>query len=244
MVYKSLVMDLSENTRHTSASRQTPLQRELHRRMRLLGLSARGLSLSAGLNDSAVKNILNGRSVHPRADTLTALARALGCTMSDLLCTPTDSMGDNTPPTTTRGSSSDVAFLPIYDLRLSAGPGAWVEDHPIAITKEPFRRALLEGLTASPVSLLLMARVSGDSMDPSLVDGDTVLVDRGQAHPTRDGIYALRWVDDVMVKRISVDPRDGFLSILSDNRAYRSYESVAPQDITILGRVIWLARSL
>jgi DNA-binding Xre family transcriptional regulator len=65
----------------------TPLQRELRRRMIEKKLSMRGLSLKAGLNATAVKAIMRGNSQHPRHDTIEKLATALDCTPDDLLGT-------------------------------------------------------------------------------------------------------------------------------------------------------------
>ncbi len=68
-------------------SAQTPLQRQLRRRMAAFDppLSARALSLMAGKSEKTVTAILDGRSRNPRHDTLQALARVLGCTVDDLL---------------------------------------------------------------------------------------------------------------------------------------------------------------
>lgn len=64
---------------------QTPLQRQILARLREKGWSRRKLSLKAGLNESAVKTILSGKSQHPRHDTLEKLARELECTVEALL---------------------------------------------------------------------------------------------------------------------------------------------------------------
>jgi transcriptional regulator with XRE-family HTH domain len=48
-------------------------------------MSAREASLKAGLNESAVKNILNGKSISPRGDTLNRLAIVLGISPADLM---------------------------------------------------------------------------------------------------------------------------------------------------------------
>jgi transcriptional regulator with XRE-family HTH domain len=63
----------------------TFLQSELRRRMKLCGLSARALSLKAGLNETFVKAVLRGNSRNPRTDTLGAIADVLGCKTDDLL---------------------------------------------------------------------------------------------------------------------------------------------------------------
>jgi len=62
----------------------TPLQAELRRRMVAGGFNQKSLARNAGLNETAVRDILKGRSRSPRIDTLEALARTLGCSVVDL----------------------------------------------------------------------------------------------------------------------------------------------------------------
>ena len=63
----------------------THLQAQIAARGQRLGLSMRKLSLTAGLNETAVKAIMTGRSKSPRGDTLQAIAQALGTTVHELL---------------------------------------------------------------------------------------------------------------------------------------------------------------
>ena len=44
-----------------------------------------------------------------------------------------------------------------------------------------------------------------------------------------------------MVKRLALAP-GGLLSILSDNAAYPSYDSVPWADVEVIGRVVWAGR--
>ena len=53
--------------------------------MQEMGWSGRQLSDQAGLNESAVKNILNERSKYPRVDTLHKIATALETTVGEIL---------------------------------------------------------------------------------------------------------------------------------------------------------------
>jgi DNA-binding CsgD family transcriptional regulator len=54
-------------------------------RMGEKGLSARALSIKAGLNDTAARDVFSGKSVVPRLRTLVGFANALGCAVSDLV---------------------------------------------------------------------------------------------------------------------------------------------------------------
>jgi transcriptional regulator with XRE-family HTH domain len=61
---------------------------ELRRRMKLRDLSARKLSRKAGLGESSIKEILAGRSQHPRSDTMAKIAKALGSSVAELTVPP------------------------------------------------------------------------------------------------------------------------------------------------------------
>lgn len=63
---------------------ETPIQREIRWRMNAAGYNQKSLARAAGLNQTAVRDILKGRSRNPRADTLEALARVLDCTLDEL----------------------------------------------------------------------------------------------------------------------------------------------------------------
>ncbi len=89
-----------------------------------------------------------------------------------------------------------------------------------------------------------MIRVDGDSMTPTLSDGDDILVDREDgAGRLRDGIYVLRIEDALVVKRLAVGP-GGRLSVRSDNDAYPGWPDVEPDSIDVVGRVVWVGRRI
>ena len=63
---------------------ESKLQIELRRRMIKAGYNQKGLARAAGLNETAVRDILKGRSRNPRSDTLEALGHVLGCSIDAL----------------------------------------------------------------------------------------------------------------------------------------------------------------
>lgn len=108
-----------------------------------------------------------------------------------------------------------------------------------------FRFAWLRSVTAAPIARLAVIEVDGDSMEPALRSGDTVLVDQTQAQPGRkDGMYVLNKDGDLQVKRVSAHPVTGRYTIKSDNPAYESWSDIEPDAIDIVGRVIWVGRRL
>ena len=82
-------------------------------------------------------------------------------------------------------------------------------------------------------------RVRGDSMTPTLLDGDWVLVDKAQRRVSQEGIYALRVFEDSWIKRISLNLRDRLVRIISDNPVVPMQE-LPEAEIDVIGRVISL----
>ena len=136
-----------------------------------------------------------------------------------------------------------VVMVPQLALGASAGPGALGGD------EQPqghigFEAAWLRGMSSNPKALSII-QVAGDSMIPTLADGDDILVDRADAADRiRDGIYVLRADDGLIVKRIAINPVDRRFSVCSDNAAYPDWNDVDPAAIAIVGRVIWTGRRI
>ena len=112
---------------------------------------------------------------------------------------------------------------------------------------ENSRQRVIHISTAVAVNFLRLQvalAVSGDSMYPTLADGDTILVDLTQRSPSRDGIYIVRFGEFVLVKRLHVDPTRRLITISCDNTHYPPLAPVAPDDVEVAGRVIWVGRRL
>lgn len=58
---------------------------EIRRRLRARGWTAKQLSLTAGLNESYVRDVLSRKSQRPRIAELLKIANALDCTVNDLI---------------------------------------------------------------------------------------------------------------------------------------------------------------
>jgi len=130
-----------------------------------------------------------------------------------------------------RGEWVDV---PRLELGVSAGSGA-VAAGEQAIGAFRFSRGWLRELGFDPAMLSAIC-VIGDSMEPTLRDGDEILVDRGP-RPLHDGIHVVRLDDTLLVKRVDAS-RPGQLSLISDNRSYQPI-TVDAADAAIVGRVVW-----
>lgn len=206
-------------------------------RMRELGLSQAALAARIGATQGAVGQIVNGMTNRSRL--LPDIAKALGVTTEYLLG---DESGRSVPtltPEAQREAMLDelgIARVREVDVSYGMGGGSLVEDFPEQ------RWAHLDaewvaGFTRSPAQALFVASGIGDSMAPTLLDSDRLLIDRGQRQPAQqDRLWALAYGDLGMVKRVRRLPGDRFL-IMSDNDAVGNFEAVA-DEVHFIGRVV------
>jgi len=109
-------------------------------------------------------------------------------------------------------------------------------------TTYAFRRSWLQ--SKGKLENFVLFAVKGDSMDPTITDGDCVLIDRSKKQVVAGTIYALRTKNAVMVKRLQPTGATR-IKVMSDNKLYDSYEiDLKTGDIEIIGQVIWIGREL
>ena len=129
--------------------------------------------------------------------------------------------------------------------RPSKGGGAIVEDEGRPGRDYHFRRSWIRDKLRAAPSMLRVLQVEGDSMLPTLEDGDTVLVDMNQRSPNPPGIFVLHDGMGLVAKRLEHVPMSDppRLRIISDNPHYAPYECTA-EEINVIGRIRWFAREL
>jgi phage repressor protein C with HTH and peptisase S24 domain len=139
--------------------------------------------------------------------------------------------------------SADFVLIPYYDVAAAAGDGA-LPDREDPHATLAFQARWVRSIATGGLNSLAAIRVQGDSMYPSLSDGDQILLDTSDKDKVRDGIYVLRIDDALMVKRISVNPVNRCLTIASDNTTYPTWRDVDPSKVEVIGRVVWVGRKM
>lgn len=137
---------------------------------------------------------------------------------------------------------NSLRAIPKLSVSASAGPGhladAELVECDLAFDEQWLRR---QGLGNAALNMIC---VEGDSMEPTLCDGDDIMVAMLSGNiPRRDSVYVLRIDDALMVKRLAFQP-DGTVTVISDNLSYPAKEGVQMDAITIVGRVVWAGRRL
>lgn len=134
--------------------------------------------------------------------------------------------------------------VPLLDVGASAGAGRTVDGERTR-AHVAFDPRWLRGVASGGPEGLSMIRVEGDSMLPTLADGDEILVDRCDGRQRlRDGVYVLRLEGALMVKRLAFHPVRKTVTINSDNGAYPSWPDCDPERIELVGRAVWMGRRL
>lgn len=133
-----------------------------------------------------------------------------------------------------KGPRSGWIEVPRLPLGASAGPGALViEERPIGAFGFSTGWLREQGLDPAMLSAI---RVSGDSMEPTLRDGDEILVDRAP-RPLSSGVHVVRVENELLVKRLDT-ARPGAIVLISDNAIYPAIE-LAASEVQVIGRVVW-----
>ena len=201
--------------------------------------SLRGFSKHCGLSEATLRSYLSG-DTYPTLDRLMQIALAAEVSPTWL------AFGDGEESLDNSGSASprpplmeDYAFVPLYDAQCSAGAGAW-NDHCRVLTYLSFTRYSLrkQGLTPEHLSAI---RVDGDSMEPVLHNGDTVLIDHTRTNIEGEGIYVIRLDDHLYAKRLQRS-FDG-VAVISENPSYDRLTVPKERlvELEVIGRAVWAA---
>lgn len=135
-----------------------------------------------------------------------------------------------------------ITLVPELELGYSMGGGAVFSDFR-QTGVVPFHRDWLRSIMRGSFGDLFVARGSGDSMQPTLLDGDVVLIDTSQKAITQqDRIWAVSYGDLAMIKRVRRLP-DGAYQLNSDNPAVSPIHAV-DGEMHVVGRVIWIGRRI
>ncbi|WP_246027283.1 S24 family peptidase [Novosphingobium umbonatum] len=129
---------------------------------------------------------------------------------------------------------SEYVDVPRLALSAAAGVGSFVtSEQPFGALR--FSQSWLREMGLHGADLATMT-VAGDSMEPTLRDGDEILIDRS-VRALRDGVHVV-WVEDsLLVKRVDMG-RPGRVRLCSDNTHYAPID-MAPSEVIVIGRVVW-----
>jgi phage repressor protein C with HTH and peptisase S24 domain len=232
-------------------NKPTAIAERLNAAMKAAGYpSQSALSRSSGVPQPTINRILNGvgRGA-PAVETLTALADACNVQVGWLM----DGVGPMERGAVAATSTIPEQFRPVellddgddrlvqvkkVHLRASAGISGfevspdYEEDGTANLTKRWLNKKHVRAEN------LIAVMVRGESMEPTLYDGDMIIVDTADIRPVDGSVYVFNYDGEIIVKRVFRDAGRWYLS--SDNLDQRRYprKLCEGDGCRIIGKVI------
>ncbi len=189
---------------------------------------------------------LEGGQIRMRLDHLKPFAKHLGYTPEQILLW-------GRYPGTGEAESSGARDEPLHrvpelDTRTDPGVGGPKREvrkdgrhaDPIKPEGWVFPASFVREQLRASAERLLVIEVNGDSMAPTIVSGDRVIIDTGHKTPTPDGLYAIRDAfAGIVIKRLQVmrPAKQANVKIISDNPKQGS-EEVPLSELEVVGKVV------
>jgi phage repressor protein C with HTH and peptisase S24 domain len=215
---------------------------KLHERLKEIAKECggnRALCEKSGVSERTFANWLAGSS-EPKVIGISSIANAAGVTI-DWLVT-------GTKPKLKLGAresdAAQVVQIALIGGALETGSGPshqrfQIRDHI------PFSQEFLtQKLGKTDFDQLCIIEVQGDSMAPTMNNGDFALIDR-QATSANDGLNAYVFKDSLYIKRF-VHTLNG-IDIVSDNQSLYPTQRISGEDLEsleILGSVLWVGKTV
>ncbi len=134
----------------------------------------------------------------------------------------------------------EMITIPFYEVYASAGSGVIPFEHEYSDFSIDIHPQVLFNHGVVSTKRLFAMPVKGDSMEPSLFEGDTVIVRRIDTPLVLEGVFVIRIGSELFIKRIQFNKFEGYMQVDSDNSYYRSYTLKGNDlnEVTIIGEAL------
>jgi phage repressor protein C with HTH and peptisase S24 domain len=209
--------------------------------------SADRLARAMGVSPSAFRKWLKGEA-EPSRERLVALARTAGVGIAWLaegegpapILEPI--RGNRRRP----GGHDSLAemdwsqFVLLPHRPKAAAAGSMTPPRPAGTEWIALRHDWVRSVCGIEPSDLVLETATGESMTPTIRDGNTLLIDTTDRTFHNFGIYVLEINGQRLVKRVQ-RKHDGSLVLISDNTAYQPdmVDKDAADQVAVIGRVVW-----
>ena len=152
---------------------------------------------------------------------------------------PTHAIAEPDPTYNTDGHQDDPeeTIEQLAEVAAAAGVGAQVYDETTT-GRVPFRRSWLRRNRIDPANCHIIS-VRGESMEPTLPDGCSIIVDRNRLELQTGCMYVMRTEEGLVVKRAKQNAQGWWL--MSDNPEWAPL--FLTEETDIIGEVRWAGRT-
>lgn len=190
------------------------------------GKNQADIARRAGVSTGTISRIVNKGQDDIKLSSFLGLIDALGIGLRDVF-------GEAVP------SEHDYDFVPKAKAKLGAGYSLEVSSEVESLLA--FRKDFL--LRIGNSSRLVLFDVRGRSMEPTIFENDTVLLNTAETEVVSGKVYGIRIEDELCVKRLRREP--GVIVVSSDNREEGEFKINIADDhhgFAVIGRVRWIGR--
>ena len=196
------------------------------------GISQASFARDIEVSPQALSAWFSGRN-QPSVDAVVKMCTSLSVSPSWLLTGREDSPNHRSIVT------DDFVVIPVFSAQASCGNGNVVETATVVRLIEVNKAWIHRFCGTANMRALNIISVTGDSMSPTLKDGDFIVIDTSAKHAYTDAMFAYMLDDDLFVKRFQRTGRN--LTIRSDNPMYPPVV-LTPEDMEygfkVIGRVV------
>lgn len=211
----------------------------LREKRRILNLSQADVGKAIGVSQQHVDRFEKGYPVP--MNKISALAEVLQ--IDKMMLLPDDLMPAHmtgiemvAEKITSLFNKKDVITIDMIDATACCGDG--IDNLPEKVCGHwKLPTAEFKSITSGKPENIKMLRVQGDSMMPTISEGDFVWVDISNNFISSDGIYLIRMATGLAVKRLQSGLTD--VVIKSDNSSYSDINA-SIGEIQIIGRVVYI----
>ena len=192
-----------------------------------------------GIPSGTFDRIWNHKA-YPKAEYLKLISVKIGVSIDWLLTGEGPEKRDGTGIPYIK-DADEFAYISMAKGELSANGGLVVMPEEFTNQYAFHKRWIEQAGVAAKKAVLMIVR--GDSMEPTLEDGDTVMVDTQRNKLVSGRIYAINCGDDMLqLKRLERTGKK--VRVISDNKKIYDPYDVDPQEIIVIGQLIWYARQM
>lgn len=214
------------------------------------GWSQAELARRVGISTQAVWKLVKGDGQGSKH--LHKIARELGTTPEFLEsgtevgtvteALPKPELASHLRPLEHEDEDDEIVEVMELDLAFGMGGGGYL-DLPVKTKPRRFTRGWLRLFTQAPPSRIFIAQGIGDSMAPTIMNADIVIIDSSENRVRMgDQIWAVAYGETGLIKRLRPMP-DGGVKIMSDNPLVEA-EMAYDGELHVVGKVVAVVRRM
>lgn len=209
----------------------------LDKAMKRAGVNQTQLAEAVGMKQPSIGRLLTGETKTTRA--IDRIAEVLRTTPGYLKGQEPEP--DELLPTVPPPAVPDTVQITEFELAYGLG-ASFIHGAHVHARVRTFTRAWLRYFTEAPFEQLMFARGIGDSMMPTILDSDLLLIDTSQQTPRMwDQLWAIDMGGMGMIKRLRPTKDGTGMQLLSANADVPD-ETAYDGEMNIVGRVVAIMR--